>query len=632
MSIERLKPSFHFEAERIEQLKQIAPEAFADGKINWETLQEALGEYLEDDNSNTEHFGLFWPGKREARKIASIPSQGTLIPCLGQGINEESTKNIFIEGENLEVLKLLQKSYASRIKMIYIDPPYNTGNDFIYDDNFTESIDEYLRRTGQLDEETKPISANTKADGRFHSKWLSMMFPRLRLSRNLLKDDGVIFISIDDNELDNLRLLCNEVFGEENFVALVIVQTNPRGRTLDRYIAKTHEYLLIYAKDIDAKGIYFVSKSDKAKAGYSNVDEGGNYRLLELRNRNPVFHRGNRPKLYYPLYFNEETGKVSTEKTDFYNIEVYPLNSKNEDGCWTWGQIKANKFIDLLVGKRVGTGALRIFRKDYLLGSSEFTKAKSTWLESNYNHENGKEAINKLFGYCPFDFPKSPDLIKKCIEIGTSVANEDIVLDFFAGSGTTAHSVFLKNLEDGGDRQFILNQLNVPITTDKNYSTLSEITIARVKKTSESLFKVKEMDVNSDIGFKVFSLIPSNYKPWKNYTGNDIKELESLFENSQTPLIENWEPQNLLTEILLIEGFPLDSQLLVVDTYTSNTITQVTSDFCEHKLLVCLDGKIDNETIKALALNEDDIFICLDTAITDKDKVTLQDKGLIKTI
>jgi len=215
MPIEKLRPSFSFDEEKIKQLKEIAPEAFADNQVNWEVLKEALGEYLEEDEQDIEHFGLFWPGKREARRMASIPSKGTLVPCPGEGIDEENTRNIFIEGENLEVLKILQKSYADRIKMIYIDPPYNTGNDFVYDDDFTEPIEEYRRRTGQIDEEGKPLTTNKKADGRFHSKWLSMMYPRLRLAKNLLSDDGVIFVSIDDNEVHNLRMIMNEVFGEK---------------------------------------------------------------------------------------------------------------------------------------------------------------------------------------------------------------------------------------------------------------------------------------------------------------------------------------------------------------------------------------------------------------------------------
>jgi len=246
MPHERLRPSFAFTAERIEELRRVVPEAFADGKVNWTALREALGDWAEDEGETTEHFGLTWPGKREARRMAALPSQGTLVPMPGQGINEETTRNIFIEGDNLEVLKLLRKSYVGRVKMIYVDPPYNTGNDFIYEDDFKEPIETYLRRTGQLGEDDKPLSTNTRADGRFHSKWLSMMYPRLRLVRSLLKDDGVVFVSIDDVELSNLIAVLNEVFGEENRVGVVcwknVTDNNP---TL---IVKDNEFILCYAK------------------------------------------------------------------------------------------------------------------------------------------------------------------------------------------------------------------------------------------------------------------------------------------------------------------------------------------------------------------------------------------------
>lgn len=266
MPIEKLRPSFSFDEERINQLKQIVPEAFADNQINWEVLKEALGNYLEDDEGDVEHFGLFWPGKRVARRIASIPSKGTLIPVYGEGLKPDGTpdtdgkndsRNIFIEGENLEVLKILQKSYAGRIKMIYIDPPYNTGKDFIYDDNFTEPLEEYLRRTGQIDEEGKPLTTNKKSDGRFHSKWLSMMYPRLKLSKNLLSDDGVIFISIGDNELHHLKCILNEIFGEENFISVFIWNTD--GHTDNQLEVKiNHEYIICYQKDSAYTALYDV--------------------------------------------------------------------------------------------------------------------------------------------------------------------------------------------------------------------------------------------------------------------------------------------------------------------------------------------------------------------------------------
>ena len=241
MAHEKLKPNFVFDEEKIEKLKQLAPECFEDGKINFETLKQNLGEWSEEEDESIEHFGLLWPGKKQARRAATLPPEGTLEPVFGDGLKPDGTsdedgknpsKNIFIEGENLEVLKLLQKSYADKIKMIYIDPPYNTGNDFVYDDDFTEPLQEYLRRTGQIDEEGKSLTTNKRSDGRFHSKWLSMMYPRLRLARNLLKEDGVIFVSIDDNEVHNLRVIMNEIFGEENGVgarSAVSAHTLPGG-------------------------------------------------------------------------------------------------------------------------------------------------------------------------------------------------------------------------------------------------------------------------------------------------------------------------------------------------------------------------------------------------------------------
>jgi adenine-specific DNA-methyltransferase len=343
MSHERLKPSFTLDSERIEELKRLVPEAFADGKINWETLKEALGEHLEDEASEAEHFGLFWPGKRDARRMAAIPSKGTLVPVPGEGIDEETTRNIFIEGENLEVLKLLQKSYAGRIKMIYIDPPYNTGNDFVYEDDFKEPLEEYLRRTGQLDEEGMPLSTNTRADGRFHSNWLNMMYPRLRLARNLLSDDGVIFVSIDDNEGQNLRLMLDEIFGEENFLTQIVVQSNRRGQTY-KDVAKTHEYLICYSKE----GGTGLGELRKQSDDSEFEDDLGKYTVRELRNRNPKFGRFNRPNLYFPIYVSvsqkDKYGfhPVAVERSDDYCIEVFPLNSEGKESCWRWGVKKVS--------------------------------------------------------------------------------------------------------------------------------------------------------------------------------------------------------------------------------------------------------------------------------------------------
>jgi len=292
MSYEKLRPTFTFDAERIEQLKAITPEAFADGAINWEALRAALGDHVEEESADAEHFGLFWPGKRAARQRGSEPSLGTLIPVPNAGVDEDSTSNVFIEADNLDALKVLQKAYGGRVKMIYIDPPYNTGSDFIYRDDFRENERDYLFRTGQISERGQYLTTNTKSDGRYHSSWLSMMYPRLRLARNLLSDEGVIFASIDDNEVQSLRTLMSEIFGEENFITQITIQSNPRGRQSERFVASVHEYLLVFARDIDKCRLKGSALSQDQLKEFKHEDNAGRkYRLLGLRQRGSASRR-----------------------------------------------------------------------------------------------------------------------------------------------------------------------------------------------------------------------------------------------------------------------------------------------------------------------------------------------------
>ncbi len=611
MPIEKIRPAFHFTEERVEQLKQIVPEAFADGKINWESLQEALGEFLEEAEPGAEHFGLFWPGKKAARKIASIPSKGTLIPSPGEGVDEENSRNIFIEGENLEVLKLLQKSYANRIKMIYIDPPYNTGNDFIYDDNFTENKDEYLKRTGQLDEDANPLTANRKSDGRFHSKWLSMMDPRLRLSRNLMCDDGLIFINIDHNENYHLRALMNEIFGEENFLADVIWKHTMQSKNDERFFSRQYNNLLIYSKSFELQRLRF-PRTDENNKNYSNPDNDpkGFWRSGDVRS--PNF----RKTLRY--YIKTPSGK-----------KIAPP----EKG-WRWSEEE--------VLKKVSTGEIifsedesKIVRKIYL-ADQEGRTPENVWIGDEYGTTRIANAeLKELFdGEVFFDTPKPTSLIMKIIDL-LFEEKDYIIMDFFAGSGTTGHAVYKKNLMDNGKRQFICVQLdekvNEKLPEKTRFKTISSFSIQRLRKVCKKLTK-ENKQASIDIGFRLFKLEKSNFKSWGNYEGANVNELENLFAENTTPLISDWVLKDLLNEIILIEGFSLDSKSELLQHYKKNEVTMITSDFCEHKLLVCLDKIIYADTIKSLQLNDEDIFICLDSAITDQDKITLQDKGLIKTI
>jgi len=621
MSIEKLKPSFHFEAERIEQLKQIAPEAFADGKIIWENLQEALGEFVDDEDANTEHFGLFWPGKREARKIASTPSLGTLIPCVGEGVDEETSKNIFIEGENLEVLKLLQKGYANQIKLVYIDPPYNTGNDFVYNDNFNDSIDDYLIKTGQIDDSGSLIRSNPKSSGRYHSNWLTLMYSRLLLSRNLLLPEGAIFVSIDNNEIHNLRLIMDEIFGQENFVGIFIWRKKSGGGQTDEFFVTEHEYIVVYRKSNEF--VWGDEKFDDNILSFPNIDEKGNFKLVKLAKWGSGARRADRPTMHFPIFAPNKS-------------EVLPIAPDKSAGRWRVGLKTMEKLIEnKLIHFEFKNDEWLPYEKIYF----DITKKKTNKIRSIlYNVAgtgDGTNELTNIFGVKDvFDNPKPVKLLNEFIK--NNINDGDIVLDFFAGSGTTGHSVFNLICEEDKEIQFILIQLQEPLSEKSvafslGYKNISDITKSRLKRVSEILKKEKKNELK-DLGFKTFKLQHSNFKPWKNYIGTDIKELENLFESNNSPLVEDWKEENLLSEIILIEGFPLDSKINRLESYKKNSITELRSDFCEHKLLVCLDTTIDDETINELTLSDNDIFICLDTAISDKDKVTLQDKGLIKTI
>ncbi|MCK6543328.1 site-specific DNA-methyltransferase [bacterium] len=619
MPHERLRPGFVFDEERIKQLKQIAPEAFADGKINWETLKEALGNYTEEDNPEVEHFGLFWPGKKEARKLASIPSKGTLIPCPGEGVDEETTRNIFIEGENLEVLKILQKSYAGRIKMIYIDPPYNTGNDFVYEDDFKEPLEEYLRRTGQVDEEGKPMTTNTRADGRFHSKWLSMMYPRLRLARNLLRDDGLIFVSIDDNEITNLRTILNELFGEEQFQSQIVWKNKYGPGAQTKGIGRLHEYILCYSKsNIDELSS---NLSPEEIEQYKNKDNKyetrGGYVTQPLATKS----KDDRPNLVYPLKWK---GK-----------EIWP------DKQWIWSKERLLKAMDndeIVINESDGKFSVRF--KQYLRdenGNMRKGKPLSLMVSGPFNQDGTKE-IRELFGFDAFDFPKPSDLVKFLfsIMVNNTDDKDGIYLDFFAGSGTSAHALMSLNNEDNGKRRYILVQMPEEIDDDdirkkSHCQTISDLAIERIKKSSQQFKKLAKKKDN-DLGFHCLRLVESNFRSWSEFIPSDMLSLEKTFLGFETPLLDNWEPENLILEIILIEGFSLDSKIDVLKRYRKNKIYEILSDFCDHKLLVCLDNKVYKDTIEEIKLDEKDVFICLDSAISDSDKVRLSDMGVLKTI
>jgi adenine-specific DNA-methyltransferase len=378
-----------------QKLKELFPEVFTEGnKIDFDQLKRTLGEMVD---GGKERFGMQWAGKADCFKTIQQPSLATLVPCPEESIDFDTTENVFIEGDNLEVLKLLQKSYLGKIKMIYIDPPYNTGKDFIYPDNYSENLDTYLEYTGQIDGEGRKFSTNTDTDGRFHSKWMNMMYPRLFLAKNLLREDGVIFISIDDHEVKNLRNLCDEVFGEENFISCISNTNNPKGRSDDKYIATAHEYVVAYKKS----EVFFSGwkPEEKVTKRFNKTDENGLlYREIDLRKTGDGDRREDRENMFYYFYYSKNSKEfvISKEKnkellSQSGIIEIIPLRADNSEGRWRWGMDTALLNLDKLIAREMPTkGGWSVFEKDYLIDKS-YVKPTSSWTDKIFNSERGTE-------------------------------------------------------------------------------------------------------------------------------------------------------------------------------------------------------------------------------------------------
>ncbi|NOY73787.1 MAG: site-specific DNA-methyltransferase, partial [Gammaproteobacteria bacterium] len=554
--------------QRKQELKQLFPGVFTEttdtkGKIveaiDFEKLKAELGSFSDVYEGRRERYGMEWPGKRDCMKLIQEPSRATLKPCREESVDFDATENLFIEGDNLEVLKLLQKSYYGKVKMIYIDPPYNTGKEFIYPDNYKESLETYMAYSGLVDDDGKRFTTNTASEGRFHTKWLNMMFPRLYLARNLLREDGVIFISIDDNEVANLRRMCDEIFGEDNFIANIIWQRVFSPKNSAKYFSEDHDYVLVYSKNSEIWRPTLLPRSKEATDRYQNHDNDprGPWVSSDLCARN---------------YYGE--GMYSVTCPSGRTIEGPPQGS--------YWRISKSKFIEYDHDKRIwwgeeGNNMPR--QKRFLSEVKDGVVPQTLWNYKEVGHT--QEAKKELLEYVEFENTenvlnsvKPTRLIRKMLKVGTS-SGDDIVLDFFSGSATTAHAVMTQNHEDGGNRKFILVQIQEPLKTEEQYAKsicdLGKSRIRNVSKTLRSKFEeggdlFKSDQINIDLGMKVLRLDQSNFKQWQTPSAELSTDQLSQQLDLHTDHIDPYATQEeILYELLLKAGFKPTEKVETLD-------------------------------------------------------------------
>ena len=590
--------SMNIEQTEMEKLKSVFPQCFAEGKLDIDKLLGLCGEYIDND---FEKYKFEWKGKMESLKLAQKRSTGTLRPCKEESVNFDETQNLYIEGDNLEVLKLLQTTYYNKIKMIYIDPPYNTGNDFVYEDDFADPMARYKEVTQQT------TKSNPETMGRYHTNWLSMMYPRLRLAYNLLRQDGAIFISIDDNEVTNLRKLCDEIFGEENFLACIVWQKKYAATNDSKGFSTTHDYIVVYQKTDSFKRNLLPRTAEQNKP-YKN-DDGDGKGLWRSDN---LLVKSFSQSGVYPIV-NPNTGK-----------EYYPP----EGSCWRASKETMSVWLAenrIFFGKD-GLGAPQLKR---YLNEVQQGRVPITWWpfeEVGHNDAANKE-VQALFGKkAPFDTPKPVALIKQMLLIATNTNSEDIVMDFFAGSSTTAHAVMQLNAEDGGNRKYICVQ--IPEMCDEKseafktgYKTICEVGIDRMKLAGKKILEENaqtelgdEEKKPLDIGFKVFKLDTSNLKTWDG-TPIEDRQIDIFYErlNSMIDTVkDDRTDMDVVYEVMLKMGIPLDVEVQYMEI--GDKIAYIVGDFI---LMICLANNITAEDIENMAQYAPAKIICAEAGFAD---------------
>jgi len=577
-------PTTDIAEENIIKLKAIFPDVFTDGKVDFEKFQQVLGNYIETSN---ERYNFTWNGKAKALRLSQMPSTGTLRPCKEESKDWDQTQNLYIEGDNLEVLKLLQKSYHGKVKMIYIDPPYNTGKDFVYPDNFADSIENYKAITGQIDTEGKNISSNSETSGRYHTDWLNMMYPRLRLAKNLLTDDGVIFISIGQEEITNITKVCDEIFGEDNRISIIsrVTKTASNNGT---YFAPSIDYVLCIAKNITALDKF-----------YDIVDETLYKKKETSRERAGEWYRDDIALFQASLNDLRPNQKYFIECPDGSKV-IPPCSELDEimregDGRWRWSKEKYLENKHLLVFKSTNRSPLldehgnkakyNVYTKSYLKDRQlDGTLPRELW--TNFINRKGADLLKKY--NIPFDFSKPYELTKYMMQI-TRTKENSIILDFFSGSGTTAHSVIQLNAEDAGNRKFIMVQLPEP-TAEKDetykagYKNICEIGKERIRRVGDKIKDEKGMEaMNLDVGFKVLKLDSSNIRKWQ----PDYENLEYSLTEFVNNYVEGRTELDVVYEIMIKYGLDLSYS---IDEYIIDGKKVYSIGF--GTLIICLDNEL----------------------------------------
>lgn len=553
-----------------------------------------------------ERYQFTWPDKKKSVLLANAPINKTLRPCREESVDFDTTENLYIEGDNLEVLKLLQETYLGKVKMIYIDPPYNTGNDFVYEDDFAQSMDEYLANSGQYDEDGNRMVQNTESNGRFHTDWLNMIYPRLKLAKDLLAEDGIIFVSIDEHESHNMRKICDEIFGAENFISQIVWEKRyTRSNNAKRFTTLT-EPIICYVKSITSVTDIKEKRSDKADSIYSNPDNDPRGAWTSVSYVNPAT-KEQRPNLVYPI-LNPITGVVVEHPTNAWKYEKNTYDKHVQENRLYWGKAGENTYPRL---------------KKFLSEMDGGMVPVDLWRqEDTGTTDQGSKELESLLGRKIFDFPKPQSLVKRIISLilNGDDGKNNFILDFFSGSATTAHAVMQLNAEDGGHRKFIMVQL--PEVTDKKseaykagYKNICEIGKERIRRAGKKIKEDNPLTAqNLDIGFRVLKCDTTNMKDVY-YNPADYKfSMLSAFEDN---IKENRTPEDLLFQAMLDLGVLLSSKIEET-TIAGKKVFNVEDNY----LIACFDSNVTDETIKAIAMQKPYYFVMRDSSMANDSVAT----------